>query len=265
LPFDPRQFDRDYKAGVDALRLDIPTGDFSGFTLVGVLGRELDAFGNFVGGEKTLDASWYGSSLLARFFSNVRGWDFAFQGGKVYGGYQSGIGLVGEINGLEVRGEAAYLWADDSPPLQPPLQGDLIEDQLTSVVGLGHRFENGLVLEFEYLYNGGGESENLNPAWPRFQSGAILHLSRHLAGLLATYDFMPILLGQVALIYSLSDSSVQVQPSLTLSLSDNAELLLGAGLNSGRRPEGESVQTTTLKSEFGTFPDFYFAEIKVYF
>jgi len=38
LPFDPNQFDRDYKAGVDALRFDIPLGNFSGFTLVGVLG-----------------------------------------------------------------------------------------------------------------------------------------------------------------------------------------------------------------------------------
>jgi len=33
----------------------------------------------------------------------------------------------------------------------------------------------------------------------------------------------------------------------------------------GMPPEGASVQTTTLKSEFGTFPDFYFVEIKIYF
>ncbi len=265
LPFDPRQFDRDYKAGVDALRVDIPLGDFSGFTLVGVLGRKLDLSGDYVCGEKVWHTSWYGSSLLTRFFTSVKGWDLALQGGKVYGGYQVGGGLIGEISALEVRAEAAYLWAEDSPPLPPPLQGDLIEDHFTAVVGLGHRFENTLVLELEYLYNGGGEVNNLNKARPRFQSGAILHLGRHLVGFMASYDFMPILVGQVAAIYSLSDSSVNIQPSLNLSLSDNADLLLGASINVGRRPEGDSVQTTRFKSEFGTYPNFYFAEIKFYF
>lgn len=265
LPFDPNQFDRDYKAGVDALRLDIPLGNFSGFTLVGVLGRELDMSGNYRSGDKTWDASWYGSSLLARLFANARGWDLAFQGGKVYGGYQIGEGLVGEINALEIRAEAAYLWAEDSPPLPSPLQGDLIEDHLTSVAGLGHRFENNLVLEVEYLYNGGGEKNDLNSAWVRFQNGVILHLGRHLLGFMASYDFMPILVGQITMIYSLSDSSALIQPSLTVSLTDNADLLLGANINSGRRPEGDSIENTEIKSEFGTYPDFYFAEVKFYF
>jgi len=266
LPFDPRQFDRDYKAGVDALRIDIPLGDFSGFTLVGVLGRELDLSGDYVRSEKTLNASWYGSALLARVFTTLEGWDLALQGGKIYGGYQIGGGLVGEISALEVRGEAAYFWADDSPPLPPPLEGDLIEDHFSAVVGLGHRFENTLVLEFEYLYNNGGSKiDDLNAALFRFQNGAIISLSRHLAGLLASYDFMPILVGHVAVIYSLSNSSAQVQPFLTLSLTDNADVLLGASVNLGRRPKGDSVQTTKVKSEFGTYPHFCFAEIKVYF
>lgn len=265
LPFDPRQFDRDYKAGVDALRFDIPLGNFSGFTLVGVLGRELDLSGHYKGGEKALDVSWYGSSGLARFFTTFKGWDLAFQGGKVYGGYQVGGGLVGEINALEIRGETANFWAEEGSPLPSPLQGNLIEDHFIAVAGLGHRFENTLVLEFEYLYNGGGETEDLNKAWARFQRGAIIHLGRHLAGLMVSYDFMPILVGKIALIYSLSDSSAQLQPSLNLSLTDDADLLLGASLHSGRRPEGDSLQTTELKSEFGTYPDFYFAEIKVYF
>ena len=35
LAFGSTQFDRDYKAGVDALRVDAPLGDFSGVTVVG--------------------------------------------------------------------------------------------------------------------------------------------------------------------------------------------------------------------------------------
>ncbi|MGD8383750.1 MAG: hypothetical protein PVJ11_16530, partial [Syntrophobacterales bacterium] len=95
LPFDPRQFDRDYKAGVDALRVDIPLGSFTGINLITVAGRELDSSGEFID-DGTLNASWYGSAVLGRVFTTVKGWDLAIQGGKIYGGYQLGSGLVGE-------------------------------------------------------------------------------------------------------------------------------------------------------------------------
>ena len=39
LPFDARQIDRDYKAGVDAVRVDIPTSPFSGVNVVVAPGR----------------------------------------------------------------------------------------------------------------------------------------------------------------------------------------------------------------------------------
>lgn len=265
LPFDPRQFDRDYKAGVDAARVDIQVGNFSGINLVGVLGRELDATGGYVGGGNSFRASWYGSSVLGRFFLNIKGWDLALQAGKVYGGYQVGGGLVGDIKGVSIRGEAAYLRANDSPPLPAPLLGDLVEDRLTGVAGLGYRFQSSLDLEFEYLYNGGGERDDLNTAWARFSSGAIPHLNRHLVGLNASYEFLPILTGQVAAIQSLTDSSTQVQPSLTLSLSDNAALIVGGSVNFGKRPRQLFPRATQIRSEFGTFPNFFYGEIKIYF
>ena len=203
--------------------------------------------------------------MLARLFTNVKEWDLAFQGGKIYGGYQLGGGLVGEIDVIAVRGEAAYFWADDSLPLPSPLEGDLIEDNFVGVLGLGHRFENTLSFEAEYLYNGAGDDDDPTSAFARFQSGATLHVGRHLAGLLVSYDLLPILVGQLAVIYSLSDSSFLLQPQLNLSLTDNADLLLGANINSGQRPEGDSIENIEIKSEFGTYPDLYFAEIKYYF
>jgi len=161
LPFDPRQFDRDYKAGVDALRMDIPLGSFTGINLISVAGRELDYSGNYVD-DGTLNASWYGSALLARTFTTFQGWDMALQGGKVYSGYQLGGGLVGEIGPVETRAEAAYFWAQDSEPLPFPLEGDLVEDSFTGVLGFGHRFENTLTLEIEHFYNGAGDSNDLD-------------------------------------------------------------------------------------------------------
>lgn len=265
LPFDPNQFDRDYKAGVDAVRADIPLGGFSGITLVGVLGRETDDSGKYLDGERTFDASWYGSSVLGRFFTNMGGFDLALQGGKIYGGYQIGAGVVGEVKGVEVRAEAAYFKSRGSPVLPPPLEGELFEDHLMVVAGLGRRFESSLIMEVEYLYNGGGESNELNTAALRLDRGCIRHLGRHLAGFLASYELTPLVIGRFTALYSFSDGSVAVQPTVTLSVSNNSELLAGTGLNFGRRPGTNPTGSTNVRSEFGSRPHFFFAEFKVYF
>jgi hypothetical protein len=264
LPFDPRQFDRDFKAGVDALRLDIPLGSFTGINLITVAGRELDSSGEFID-DGTLNASWYGSAVLGRMFTTLQGWDLALQGGKIYGGYQLGTGLVGEIGPIETRAEAAYFWARDSEPLPAPLEGDLVEDAFTAVVGFGHRFDNTLTVEFEYFYNGAGASDDLDESFVRFRSGSTLQMSRHLSGLLVSYEFLPIITGQLTALYSWEDPSAQMQPILTWSPSDNTEVLVGASINFGDRPGQSSAGQPQLQSEFGTFPDFYFMEFKLYF
>jgi len=264
LPFDPRQFDRDYKPGVDALRMDIPLGSFTGINLIGVGGREIDSPGNYID-HGTLNASWYGSALLARTFTTLQGWDLAIQGGKTYGGYQVGGGLVGEIGPVEARAEAAYFWAQDSEPLPFPLEGDLVEDSFTGVVGFGHRFENTLTLEIEHFYNGAGDSNDLDASFARFASGNILQMSRNLTGFLISYEFEPIITGQFTALYSWEDPSAQIQPILTWSPSNNTELILGASINFGDRPTRDSSGQVKLKSEFGTFPDFYFMQFKLYF
>ncbi len=267
LPFDPRQFDRDYKAGVDAARLDIGLGDFSGINLVGALGREIDSSGTFISDDRTLDASWYGSAALTRIFCNKWNWDWAVQGGKIYGGYQLGGGAVGEIGPVQLRGEAAYFIRDGRRELPSPLSGDLVEDHLSAVFGLGHRFENSLNLEGEYLYNGAGEgdSDNFDAALARFASGNSLHLSRHLMGIMASYEIYPILNGQLAWLFSYDDTSSQIQPGLTWSVADEVDILAGASINIGEHPRGNSAVTPEIKSEFGTFPDVYYLELKVYF
>ena len=264
LPFDPRQFDRDYKAGVDALRVDIPLGSFTGINLITVAGRELDSSGEFID-DGTLNASWYGSAVLGRVFTTVKGWDLAIQGGKIYGGYQLGSGLVGEIGPIEARAEAAYLWAQDSESLPAPLKGDLVEDAFTATIGFGHRFDNTLTVEIEYFYNGAGESNDLEESFVRFRSGSSLQISRHLTGLLVSYEFHPIITGQLLGLYSWEDPSGQIQPILTWSPSDNTEVLVGASINFGDRPELSSTGQVQLQSEYGTFPDFYFMQFKLYF
>jgi hypothetical protein len=267
LAFDPRQFDRDYKPGVDAVRVDVALGDFSGVDVVAAAGRTLDALGMFAGGDETLDATWFGSAVLGRAFATTHGWDVSLQGGKIYGGYQVGGGAVGELGPLEVRLEAAQLFADQSPPLLPPLfpGQDLVESGLQAVVGVGHRFESSLTLEAEYFENGLGDSAELDASLLRFVSGGILDLSDRLLGAVVSYDVLPILVGQLGTIVALDDPSVQVQPRLTWSAADEVEVLAGAIVSRGARPAQPFPGLFALRSEFGTFPDFYYVEVKLYF
>jgi len=270
LPFDPQTLDRDYKAGVDAIRLDIPLGYFSGLNLIGVLGREITPEGEYENEDRRFDSSWYGSSLLVRLFTNIADWDLALQGGKIYGGYQIGIGAVGELGKIETRFEAAYFSTDEDTPMPSPYEGDLLKNHWTAVLGVGRRFENSLTFEMEYLYNGAGDDDDLEASLFRLSHGSIQHLSEHLLGFMANYEITPLITAQLVCIYSISDKSSQFQPTLFISLADEVDLVCGATLSRGAHPDKIYHPLTfnpipILNSEFGSYPDVYFIELKVYF
>ncbi len=251
LAFDPRAFDRDYKPGVDGLRLDVPIGQMSGVSIVGVAGRS-DAGQDF-------GASWRGSALIARVYTNLFDWDLAIQGGKVFGGYQIGAAASGELGPVDVRAEAAYFIA---------MKSDQLPDHLDAVAGLGYRFDFDLLVEAEYFYNGAGDIENWDSSLQRVSSGRTLHMGKHLLGIMMDYEILPILHGTMAWIFSMSDQSSLVQPGLSLSISDEADFVFGAMIALGARPTNEAISynnTMGLNSEFGTYPNFYYMEFKFYF
>ena len=265
FPFDPQQLDRDYKPGVDAFRLDVPIGLFSGVNFLYVLGREKDVSGQYVDGSSFYDASWTGSSLLVRAFTTAADWDLSLMAGKVYGGWLAGGGASGEIGPLEVRFEAAQFLARQDDRLPCPMHGKLYEDHLMAVAGIGHRFENTLTLELEYLYNGAGDPDNLEASFLRVLHGITPHAGRHLTGFMVSYEFLPILLGQMVWLHSISDDSGVVQPSLQLSLSEEVDLLVAATFSRGDRPSLRYGLIPVYESEFGSYPDVYLIEIKFYF
>jgi hypothetical protein len=249
LPFDPRQFDREYKLGVDALRVDVPLGSVSGLSLVATPGR--------VDPGNVYHRSWYGSAVLGRGYTNLGGWDLTAQAGKVYGGYQVGGGFAGTLGPVELRGEAAEFQAIHDPAEPTP-----VGDHLLGVFGVGRLFDSSLNLQAEYLFNGAA-SDHLDVAVRRVAAGRALQMSRNVVAGLVAYDLMPVLNGSVATLVSLSDGSCAFLPGFRYSVSDESDLLAGALLGMGRRPRpGPPV---SLRSEFGSYPDFYYLMYRVYF
>ncbi len=252
LPFGATQFDRDYKAGVDAVRLDTALDALSGVTLIGVPGREESA-----GGDTDL---WYRSALLGRAYGNIGEWDAAVQGGKILGGYQLGGAVAGEVGSIEVRAESALLLSQDEPGSAAPV----LEDHLSAVLGLGRSFVEGdLQAQVEYFFNGGAEGRRTR-RFDLIGQGRLQQVNRHLLGGVATYQLHPLLVGSMALVWGVEDGSRLLQPGLTYSAADEVEVLAGAVVARGARPQ-VGADGLRLRSEFGTYPSYYYLESKIYF
>jgi hypothetical protein len=281
LAFDPEAFDRSYKPGVDALKADVSLGPFSSLTLVAAAGNELVIVpaddGLRVRAVDFSEEAWYGSAVMARAITSRRHWDLALQGGKVYGGWQVGGGFSGEVGPVGLRGEATYLFASDGgeallpdPSSETGLRAvELIDDHGMVVLGADHRFQNSLYLNAEYFYNGAGAAPDYALAIARVAVGETTNLGEHYIGLLASYEFYPILTGQLSWIHSFDDGSGLLSPVFSWSVADEAECLFGAILGFGDRPgsrtSADGTEYPELQSEFGSYPGTYFIELVFYF
>jgi hypothetical protein len=271
LPFDPQQFDQEYKPGVDAGRTTWSFGDFSGFEVIGVLGRQTDVRGEPLDPEdENAGVDWYGSAVLGNLYTNFSPFDLSIQGGKIYGGYQVAGGLTGDIRGFDLRAEFAYKFAEpDSIPatLAPivlPGTPDLIEDRAEATIAIGRRFEPGVTLQLQYFYNGAGDPDDRWAALARVSALESFAISRNLIGFAAVWETTPLVTLSALMVVSADDGSLQLQPLLTYSVSDESEFIFGAGLNFGDRPDKTGL-IPELKSEYGTYPHSIFFEFKLYF
>jgi len=274
-PFDPTSFDRDYKIGVDALRVDMPFGETGTVTMVGALS---------LGDGNEDHGVWFGSAALARVGWMAATWDWVVQGGKVYGGFQVGGAASGDIKNLSVRLEGMHF---------EPLADDEFDRHQSLVLGVGRAFQNTLNIQLEYFYNGGAgalrdsavdavvppgapvdalSSEHLNRIVALVRgvlNGRLYHTSEHLAGLVVTYEILPILKANLATIVSVSEPSALIQPGLTYSAADEVDVVIGAMFSAGARRSGEEPVCQALggclESEFGTYPHVFYLQSKIYF
>ena len=276
LPFDPRAFDREYKPGVDAARASVAFAATAGLDVVYAPGRtvELDVLSQEVrAGEGAWDATWYGSALLGRIYATAGPFDLAVQGGKVYGGAQVGGGFAGEVLTVGVRGEIAYLFAAEEAEGAEPVtvigpDGDvydvtLVPDHLDVVAGLDRRFGEEVYVALEYAYNGAGDPDPV-AAGLRLMAGEVQNLSRHLLGALVQWSPIPVLDLKLAGMFSLSDGSVLLTPTVGYSISDEADFTAGVMIPLGKRPE-EGLLYPRPASEFGTYPHAFFGQVRFYF
>jgi hypothetical protein len=244
-PFPPERADREYKPGVDAVRLTLPFGSLSELDLVAAgQGTSLEEDGS-IGGLHRLHLGAVDVGAMA-------GW---FHRDVVAGAF-----VVADVRGTGVRAEVAF--TDSGEPADARLGRARF---WRAGIGLDRQLTAAIAASLEAAWNGFGASEpdryRATAEADRVRRGEVPSLGQWYLGASATWQAHPLVTVTASALANLGDGSVLLLPRVDWSLTDDLALVLGAvvGLGPGPRPDGE------LRSEYGAAIDSVYAAIKAYF
>ena len=261
--------DQEYKAGIDALRLDKAVSNFSGVNMVINKQKILTQSGSYLENNAVQSYQWLGLDeeigLMLRGYWTVKDTDYALLYKKEPEGHRIGIELDGEIGSVNFYDEITYLWGSEEILMPGSYQGNLLKNYLMNNLGVNYRFKNSLQITAEHLFNGIGDSDNLDASNIRYKNGVSTSLNDHLSGVSLSYEFNPLLVGRYDAKLAWADSSHQHNFSFVQSITDNVDFIAGGQVNIGDRPDGANWQNPNIQSEFGRLTNTYYLELKCYF
>ncbi len=238
--FSPFELDTEEKPGLDAIRALMYPAD----------GVELDAVIADRGSSRDLSAGIRATIELPMA-------DVYVGAGKFW---REIIGLAGAafvIDKWKVRGEVALPWEIDDGSVR----------RVRATVGADW-ISSGLVISLEYLHNGLGSNQpeqyaNLL-ASVEYGRGETYYLGRHMLGTAAAYRPSDRLTLSVSSLVNMGDPSVALTPNATYDFGQNTRVSVGGLFSLGAVPQflGPVPQ---LESEFGTYGDFAYTQVSVYF
>ena len=240
-PFDPADPFREYRAGVDAVRLQAYPGPFSEIDIVV---RPISA----IDGDRM--------TALARATTNWGRWDVGVWGGIVLDEPAGAMSLVGELGLWAVRTEFA-------------VRSEADEVILRGTLGIDRRFDVGgrdlfVVAEYQHDGFGAASSDDLTRvvASAPFQRGELQVLGRDVAAVQASYQLHPLWGVDLLTIASLVDGSALVSGGVSWSVGPNSSLRGGFFLSLG----DDAVDPVTgFGSEFGGRPNVGYVSLSHFF
>ena len=260
---------QEYKAGIDALRLDKAISNFSGVNMVINKRKILTQSGNYLENNAVQSYQWLGLEeevgLLLRGYTTIKDTDYALLYKREPEGHRIGIEVDGEMGSVNFYDEITYLWGSEKISMPGSYQENLLKNYLMNVLGVNYRFNNSLQIIAEHLFNGIGDSDNLDASNVRYKNGVSTSLNDHLSGVSLSYEFNPLLVGQYDARLAWDDSSHQHNFSFVQSITDNVDFIAGGQINIGDRPNGTNWQNPNIQSEFGRLSDTFYLELKCYF
>ncbi len=220
-PFPPTVVDREVRRGFDAVRLAVALGDVTQLDLLYLPQlRGVDMGG------------------VARFQTNVKGFDGSVSFGKYVRDLVIGADLVGDLGPVGVHAEGAYtleLLDLEGGPVR------IGEHFFRGVIGAEVKPHEKLVLMAEYAFNGSGAerpngyAQVLSSA--RVLRGEVFGAGRHQAALAASFLASDLLTAQLSVLGNLTDPSALLIPSFEYSFTQSVLVRAGAYVPLGRPPD----------------------------
>ncbi len=240
VPFDPSDPFREYRAGIDAARVQWFAGPFTEWDLVvrpadTRLGRTITA--------------------LLRGKTQVYGWDLSAWAGAVQDGPGAAIGITRTVAGSAVRAESEF---------RRDTSGRAVA---RSAIGIDRRFsvfDRSLYAVVEYQHDpfGAARASDLvaTALSPPAARGELQVLGRDESAVQVTYQLHPLVTAELMALWNLRDGSTLWAPAASVSLSDEATGRLGVFL-----PTGARSARFGLASEYGPVPVTGYAAFSVFF
>ncbi|MBA2665020.1 MAG: hypothetical protein H0U74_22225 [Bradymonadaceae bacterium] len=237
--FSPFELDQTEKPGIDAARvLYYPTP-----------GLELDFIVADRGSLEDLSAGARASMVAGSA-------DVYVAGGKFWQQIMAMAGVALDMVDFKLRAEIAQGYDADAARFRLP----------RGTIGADY-FASDWSFSADYHFNGVGtpraEDYVAQLSDPARARGESYYLNRHYVGLASSYGGIDRLRLSVAAITNVVDPSVIVTPSLSYEFSDNADITLGAFQGFGEKPVFDPG--LQLRSEFGTYGGFYYAQFRGFF
>lgn len=261
-PFLYTEIDTEDRIGVDAARLRVPAGSLG----------EIDA--GYVAGE---DFEWKQSSayLRGKFYAAKTDFSLLLIGFRE--NLLAGFDVTRAVSGAGAWCEAAYVWAN---ALNSDERVDDEKDYLRLSAGADCSFGAGVYTFLEYHYNGAGSNdpENClanslsNPT--AYRDGAVYLLGRHYIIPGVSWQVTPLTTLFIETMANLSDGSLLFAPYIEYNASENIYLSLGGYAAIGDNPEAITLRPPVgdngamiprFNSEFGAYPNQYYAFLRYYF
>ena len=249
-PFSIATIDNEYKAGIDAVRLD---------SYFGMMGQ--------VTGVIAYAGSWDRDGLTA--VLNAQGTigltDISVFAGSVRSDVVLGTGLVSSVGAVGLHSDVTLTLPEtDEDPFVRVTTGALWRPFSSSSVTM------------EYYYQSLGASDASGyldfASSDRYARGELWVMGQHYATIGWGQELTALSMLNAAFIANLKDASMMVSPSLSVSVSDNVQMVAGGYVGVGERPNATSTteillnsKALELNSEFGLMPGSGFIQVRSYY
>lgn len=281
--FSPLELDREFKTGVDALRINLALGDFTELSLIGALGGPACINDFYPNGQSCrqsdIKLSADHSLALSRFRTTIGDIDLGFLAGYIRGDIVGGSFITTAIKRFRLRSEVTLTYdieedqSDNTGRIYAGIGSNAEQSDffIRAIVGADYSFDtkHPWAILIELYYNGFG-STNTNDYLRIAQSprisehGEIYNVGKVYLASGINGEFHEKLPLSLIVMANIIDPSFQLALSATYKVSDESDFVFGAQIPIGKTP---IVNTTTIdmRSEFGFYPLTLYGIWRVYF